>query len=128
MVQFDTVKSASRSSSGATAYLVPVRRPSDEVAQSMTSRPSLSDDIAAVELPQWLDHPSSGAPASEREKLEDDPSLDLPLPIAPRPAPFIRLRLWNREFLVMSDLQAIRTVKSTLLVAKVRDQIRFDRS
>ena len=89
----------------------------------MTSRPSLSDDIAAVELPQWLDHPSSGAPASEREKLEDDPSLDLPLPIAPRPAPFIRLRLWNREFLVMSDLQAIRTVKSTLLVAKVRDQI-----
>ena len=86
-----------------------------------------SSNIQEVELPQWIDEPSR----EELEKVEgqgligeEGPFLRLPSPpLPPAEAPAVRLRMWNRDVLVISPLRfrtlVTRTIKSSLLVAKV---------
>ena len=86
-----------------------------------------SSNIQEVELPQWIDEPSR----EELDKVEsqgfigeEGPFLRLPSPpLPPAEAPAVRLRMWNRDVLVISPLRfrtlVTRTIKSSLLVAKV---------
>ncbi|KAI0776388.1 kinase-like domain-containing protein [Irpex lacteus] len=109
--------------------LVPARRPSDDDLPRVATQPDSSSNIEEVELPQWVDEPSRAMLVPMKVPDEDgmsegSPFLSLPSPpLLPNRAPAIRLRMWNRDVLVIHGprLQTllVRTIKSTLLVAKV---------
>lgn len=105
--------------------LVPVRRPSDEPIPGSSSAPSVPRSIDAVELPQWLDNAPIEELATEQDKPDSRPVLGLPSPPPRRRVPFLKLRLWNKEFVMVDETIAIRTIKSMLLVGKVRPLTTF---
>lgn len=99
--------------------MVPIRRLSDKSLGGASSRPAAVGDAEAVELPQWLDEASAAELARGREGAGELPILGLPSPAPRRRPPFLKLRLWTKEFVLEDETIIIRTIKSALLVAKV---------
>ncbi|KAI0088792.1 kinase-like domain-containing protein [Irpex rosettiformis] len=124
---FDPLTPSGASNSDAKNSLVPARRSSDDNIPRGAAQPTMSSNIQEVELPQWVDEPSRDALVTvENEGGIDEGSPFLRLPSPPLPSeqvPAVRLRMWNRDVLVIKapSIRAmmIRTIKSSLLVAKV---------
>lgn len=118
--QLDPVETGTRSEDANRHSLVPIRRPSDAGPSPV---PATSSSIEEVDLPRWIDSTSDGVQTISNDKPDEITIPGLPSAALPRRAPAIKLRLWNREFVILDGpgprALIIRTIKSTLLVAKV---------
>ncbi|KAI0691857.1 kinase-like domain-containing protein [Cytidiella melzeri] len=116
----DPLTPPSAADSRASNSLVPAQRSSDENISRPPLQAATSSNIEEIELPQWADEPSrEGQVGDESEKRVP---LRLPSPPLPQRAPLLRLRLWQRDVLVLQGpppkTLVVRTIKSVLLVAK----------